>query len=195
MSHLDGLWRVWWLCAGSSTYSPSQLGDHQFRSLRIPTAIGASLCIAVVCGCLLRIPTVIGMWLINLFPLSVCGLDSSVALTLCFTAASASASTQHVSSHAMLAAASSATTSVTLVMHPHQWVSSSSISEIRGDASGICFCSSTWRCTSDSDALTNSKKKKKSTKTHLPHLSLRIHPHDPLIRCLDTPRRSHFQKG
>jgi hypothetical protein len=30
---------------------------------------------------LLRIPTAIGMWLINLFPLSVCGLNSSVALT------------------------------------------------------------------------------------------------------------------
>jgi hypothetical protein len=27
MLSLDGLW---WLCAGSSTYSPSQLGDHQF---------------------------------------------------------------------------------------------------------------------------------------------------------------------
>jgi hypothetical protein len=49
--------------------------------LRIPTAIGVSLCIAVVCCCLLRIPTAIGMWLINLFPLSVCGLDGSVALT------------------------------------------------------------------------------------------------------------------
>jgi hypothetical protein len=49
--------------------------------LRIPTAIGVSLCIAVVGCCLLRIPTVIGMWLINLFPLSVCGLNGSVTLT------------------------------------------------------------------------------------------------------------------
>jgi hypothetical protein len=79
--HLDGLW---WLCAGTSTYSPLQLGDHQFQSLRIPTVIGVSLCIAGVCCCLLRIPTAIGMWLINIFPLSVCGLDSSVTLTLMY---------------------------------------------------------------------------------------------------------------
>jgi hypothetical protein len=82
MSCLDGLWWLLWRCAGSITYSPSQLGDHQFQSLRIPTVIGVSLCIAAVCCCLLRIPTAIGMWLINLFPLSVCGLDGSVALTV-----------------------------------------------------------------------------------------------------------------
>jgi hypothetical protein len=84
MLSLDGLWWLWWLwwlCVGGNTYSPSQLGDYQFQSLRIPTAIGASLCIAVVCCCLLRIPTAIGMWLINIFSLSVCGLDGSVALT------------------------------------------------------------------------------------------------------------------
>jgi hypothetical protein len=116
------------------------------------------------------------------------------ASALCFAATSAS--TQHISSHATLTAASSATASATLAMCPHQWVSSSSISEIRGDTSGICFCSSTWHCMSDSDAPTDKKKKKEtSTKTHLPRLGLRIHPRNPLIRRLDTPGCSHFQKG
>ena len=66
----------------SSIYSPLQLGDPQFQSLRISTVIGARLvhsCCVVLYAQDFHCDR--STWLINLFSLSVCGFDSSVALT------------------------------------------------------------------------------------------------------------------